>query len=183
MRKNTSTTKEKIEEPRINNELYGNYSVRVIYTNDDGETVNKVCELREAKSLANRMELDLIEINPKSNPPVLKIADYSKYLYELKKQAKARKQNKTELKEISLSVNISMHDLEIKANKAKEFISKGDKVKVTLMMKKRELVRREENKKSILQFILLLSEVATPESMPKDEGNRTTVILKKKPQC
>jgi translation initiation factor IF-3 len=129
------------------------------------------------------MELDLIEINPKSNPPVLKIADYSKYLYELKKQAKARKQNKTELKEISLSVNISMHDLEIKANKAKEFISKGDKVKVTLMMKKRELVRREENKKSILQFILLLSDVATPESMPKDEGNKTTVILKKKPQC
>ena len=163
--------------------MYGNYSVRVVYTNDDGETVNKVCELREAKNLANRMELDLIEINPKSNPPVLKIADYSKYLYELKKQAKARTQNKTELKEISLSVNISMHDLEIKANKAKEFISKGDKVKVTLMMKKRELVRREENKKSILQFILLLSDVATPESMPKDEGNKTTVILKKKPQC
>lgn len=172
--------REEIKEPRINDELYGNYDVRLIYTDNEGETVNRICNLKDAKYMAHKMELDLIEINPNANPPVMKLADYSKYLYDLKKQAKAKKQNKTELKEISLSVNISMHDIEIKAKKAREFIAKGDKVKVTLMMKKRELLRREENKKSILEFIVLLSDVAVPESLPKDEGNKSIVILKKK---
>lgn len=172
--------KDEIKEPRVNDELNGNYEVRLVYTNDNGETENCICNLKDAKYTAYKMEMDLIEINPNAKPPVVKIADYSKYLYDLKKQMKAKKQNKSELKEISLSVNISTHDLEIKANKAKEFISKGDKVKVVLIMKKRELLRREENKKSILQFIILMSDVATPETMPKDEGNKTIVILKKK---
>jgi translation initiation factor IF-3 len=111
---------------------------------------------------------------------VLKIGDYSKHLYELKKQAKAKKQNRTELKEIPLSVNISTHDLEIKAKKAREFIEKGDKVKVTLMMKRREMERREMSKKPLLEFIVMLNDVAVPESMPKDEGNKSIVILKRK---
>lgn len=179
-KKPNKNQKEQIKEPRINDELYGNYDVRLIYTDANGETVNQICSLKDAKYRANKMELDLIEISPNANPPVCKLADYSKYLYELKKQAKVKNQNKCELKEISLSVNISMHDLEIKANKAKEFIAKGDKVKVTLMMKKRELLRREENKKSILEFIVLMSDVAVPESLPKDEGNKSIVILKKK---
>lgn len=179
-KKPNKNQREEIKEPRINDELHGNYEVRLIYTGDNGETVNRICSLKDAKYTAYKMELDLIEINPNTNPPVMKLADYSKYLYELKKQAKAKKQNKVELKEIPLSVNISMHDLEIKANKAKEFIAKGDKVKVTLMMKKRELLRREENKKAILEFIVLMSDVATPESLPKDEGNKSIVILKKK---
>lgn len=179
-KKQNANQKEKIAAPRSNDELYGNYDVRVLYLTEDGENSNKICRLREAKEMAYEMGLDLVEINPKSNPPVMRICDFSKYMYDLKKQAKAKKQNKVELKEIPLSVNISMHDLEIKAKKAREFILKGDKVKVTLMMKKRELLRREENKKSILEFIMLLTDVATPESMPKDEGNRTIVILKKK---
>lgn len=172
--------KDAINEPRVNDQLYGDYDVRLVYNNEDGETVNKICRLKEAKSIAWRSGLDLIEISRNAVPPVVKIADYSKYLYDLKKQMKARNKGKVELKEIPLSVNISMHDLEIKANKAREFISKGDKVKVTLTMKKRELLRREENKKSILEFIVLMSDVATPESMPKDDGSKTVVILKKK---
>jgi translation initiation factor IF-3 len=84
------------------------------------------------------------------------------------------------LKEIQLSVNIAKHDLETKVNNAKKFIEDGSRVRVILSMKGRELSRREDNKKSILEFIVMMDEVATPESAPKDEGNKTTVILKKK---
>ena len=84
------------------------------------------------------------------------------------------------LKEIQLSVNITEHDLQTKANNAKKFIENGNKVKVTLTMKGRELSRREENKRSILEFIVMLEDVAVPESQPRDDGNKTIVILKKK---
>jgi translation initiation factor IF-3 len=101
-------------------------------------------------------------------------------LYELKKAAKKNKANTKPLKEVQLSVNIADHDLQTKVNQAKKFIGEGSKVKVVLTMKGRELSRREDNKKSIYLFISGLEEVATPESMPKDEGNKTIVILKKR---
>jgi len=84
------------------------------------------------------------------------------------------------LKEIQLSVNIAKHDLETKANNARKFLEDGSRVRVVLSMKGRELSRREENKKSILEFIVMLDDVAVPETTPRDEGNRTSVILKKK---
>lgn len=179
-KKNSPANGPKINEPRVNGEITGYDTVRVVYAEYDGNTVNKVCPLWTARQIAERKGMDLIEVNPNATPPVVKVADYSKHLYDLKKREKLKRQNRTELKEIGISVSISMHDLEIKAKKAREFIEKGDKVKVTLMMRKRELLRREENKKSILEFILMLEDVAVPESMPKDEGNRTIVILKKK---
>ena len=93
---------------------------------------------------------------------------------------KANKQKTSELKEIQLSTNIGKHDLEIKANKLKEFIADGDKVKVVLTMKRRELERREESKKCLYELILMVNDVAVPESMPKDEGSKSIAILKKK---
>ena len=84
------------------------------------------------------------------------------------------------LKEIQLSVNIAKHDLETKANNARKFLEDGSRVRVTLSMKGRELSRREENKKSILEFIVLLEDVAIPEAALRDEGNKTVVTLKKK---
>lgn len=159
---------------RINDDLMGNYDVRII--GDDIES--KVVSLNEAKKISENMGLDLIEINGRANPPIMRIANYEKMLYELKKAEKKKAHIAKPLKEVQLSVNISSHDLETKANNAKKFIEDGSKVKVTLSMKGRELARREENKKSILEFITLMDEVALPESMPKDEGNRTTVILK-----
>jgi translation initiation factor IF-3 len=101
-------------------------------------------------------------------------------LYELKKVAKKAKQNVKPLKEIQLSVNIATHDLQTKANNARKFIEEGSRVRVTLTMKGRELSRREENKKSILEFIVMMEDVAVPEAAPRDEGNKTSVILKKK---
>jgi translation initiation factor IF-3 len=126
------------------------------------------------------MELDLVEIQGKSDVPIIRICNYEKMLYELKKAAKKNKQQAKPLKEIQLSVNIAKHDLETKANNAKKFIEDGSRVRVILAMKGRELSRREDNKKSILEFIVMMDDVAVPESTPKDEGNKTVVILKKK---
>lgn len=161
---------------RVNDEIYGHKDVRIV-----GEGIeSRVVPLEEAKKIAYEMELDLIEINSNVTPAVLKIASYEKMVYELKKAAKKNKQTAKPLKEIQLSVNISEHDLQTKANNARKFIENGNKVKVTLTMKGRELNRREENKRSILEFIVLLEDVATPESQPRDDGNKTIVILKKK---
>lgn len=159
---------------RINDDIYGYSQVRII--GDDVES--KVVSLKEAKNIAESMGLDLIEINSKVNPPILRICDYSKFLYELKKNAKKNKQTQTQVKEIQLSVSIAQHDLETKAKQAINFLSKGDKVKVVLVMRGRELSRREENKRSILSFIEVVGENGVVESM-KDEGNKTIVILKK----
>ena len=160
---------------RINEQIRGN-EVRIV-----GEGVeSRVLPLNEAKKIAQAMGLDLIVINPNAPTPIVKVASYDKMLYELKKTAKKNKQHVKQLKEVQLSVNIAAHDLETKAKQAKKFIEDGCKVKVVLTMKGRELSRRDDNKKSILEFITLLSEVATPEAMPKDEGNKTIVILKKR---
>ena len=161
---------------RVNDEIRGYNELRIV-----GEGIeSKITTMAEARQIAESMELDLIEINPTSNPPVVKIASYEKLMYELKKAAKKNKQSAKPLKEIQLSVNITEHDLQTKANNAKKFIENGNKVKVTLTMKGRELARRNENKRSILEFIVMLEDVATPESQPRDDGNKTIVVLKKK---
>ena len=161
---------------RVNDEIRGYNELRIV-----GEGIeSKITTMTEARKMAEYMELDLIEINPTSNPPVVKIASYEKLMYELKKAAKKNKQSAKPLKEIQLSVNITDHDLQTKANNAKKFIENGSKVKVTLTMKGRELTRREDSKRSILEFIVMLEDVAVPEAQPRDDGNKTIVILKKK---
>lgn len=161
---------------RINDEITGYNDVRIV-----GEGIeSKVVGLSEAKKIADEMEMDLIEINSSSKPPILKIASYEKMIYELKKAAKKNKQASKPLKEVQLSVNITDHDLATKANNARKFIESGSKVKVTLTMKGRELARRDDNKRSILEFIVMLEDIAVPESQPRDDGNKTIVILKKK---
>lgn len=170
--------------PRSNDELRGGYEVRVVYREKEGEKgpndFVRVMRLYEAKELAASMGLDLYELNADANPPVMRIGELSSYIYEKKKSEKAKNKNRSELKEIQLSVNISKHDMEVKANKAREFIAKGDKVKVVLSMRRREVERREESKRSLLEFIVMMSDVAAPESMPRDEGSKSVVILKRK---
>lgn len=161
---------------RVNDEIRIGGNVRIV-----GEGIeSKVVTMSEARKIADDMELDLVEIQGKLETPIIKICNYEKMLYELKKAAKKNKQQTKPLKEIQLSVNIAKHDLETKANNAKKFIEDGSRVRVTLSMKGRELSRREDNKKSILEFIVMMDDVAIPESAPKDEGNKTVVILKKK---
>lgn len=141
---------------------------------------SKVVSFNEAKKIAESMSLDLIEINSKVNPPIIRIDDYSKFLFDQKKIARKSKQKVIPIKEIQLSTNIGINDLETKAKKALEFIENGNKVKVVLTMKGRELSRREESKKSLYQFIDKLKTVAIAEALPKDEGNKCIVTLKHK---
>lgn len=161
---------------RVNDEIRIGGNARIV-----GEGIeSKVVTMSEARKIAEDMELDLVEIQGKSDVPIVRVCNYEKMLYELKKAAKKNKQHVKPLKEIQLSVNIAKHDLETKANNAKRFIEDGSRVRVTLAMKGRELSRREDNKKSILEFIVMMDDVAVPESTPKDEGNKTVVILKKR---
>lgn len=161
---------------RINEQIYikGGTSVRLIPV--VGESY--VCHINEARELANQAELDLVEINGNINPPILKICDYGKFLYEIKKNNKSQKPKP--LKEIQLSVSISQHDMETKANSAKKFILDGSKVRVVLAMKGREKTHREANKKSLYEFLAMMEDVAVPESLPKDEGDSKTVVFLKK---
>ena len=161
---------------RVNNEIRFNGDVRIVGDNIE----SRIVSISEARKIADEMELDLVEIQGKLEVPILRICNYEKMVYEMKKAAKKSKQSVKPLKEIQLSVNIAKHDLETKANNARKFIEDGSRVRVTLTMKGRELARREDNKKSILEFIVMLEDVATPESTPRDEGNKTSVILKRK---
>jgi len=161
---------------RVNDEIRFSGNVRIV-----GEGIeSEIVPMSEARRRAEKMELDLVEIQGKLDVPIIRICNYEKMLYELKKNAKKNKQQAKPLKEIQLSVNIAKHDLETKANSARRFIEDGSRVRVILTMKGRELSRREENKRSILEFIVLLEDVAVPEAAPMDEGNKTTVILKRK---
>ena len=161
---------------RVNDEIRFKGNVRIV-----GEGIeSRIVTMAEASKIADEMELDLVEIQGKLEIPIIRICNYEKMLYELKKSAKKNKQSAKPLKEIQLSVNIAKHDLETKANNARKFLEDGSRVRVTLSMKGRELSRREENKKSILEFVVLLEDVAVPEAALRDEGNKTVVTLKRK---
>ena len=161
---------------RVNDEIRFSGNVRIV-----GEGIeSEIVPMAEARRRAEKMELDLVEIQGKLDVPIIRICNYEKMLYELKKNAKKNKQQAKPMKDIQLSVNIAKHDRETKANSARRFIEDGSRVRVTLSMKGRELSRREENKRSILEFIVMLEDIAVPEAAPRDDGNKTSVILKKK---
>lgn len=161
----------------VNDAINCKCDVRIV-----GESIeSRIVSLNDAKKIADDMGMDLVEIGNNNNTPILRICHFDKFIYNQKKNEKKNHNNTSnQIKEIQLSVNIAKNDLNTKANHARKFIEQGKKVKVVLTMKGRELTRREENKRSIFEFITLLEDVSVPESMPKDEGNRTIVILKKK---
>lgn len=162
----------------INDEINLDDTTNVRIIGDNIES--NVTTFAEAKKIASTMDKDVVGLNLSINPPILKIVAYDKFLYELKKNSKKNKNTNKPLKEIDLSVNIAQNDLETKVKKAKQFISDGSKVKVVLTMRGRELSRKEFSKKSLEDFIDMMSDVATLENQAKDEGNKTTVIFKKK---
>ena len=163
-------------EYRTNDEIDFYGQVRVVGENAN----NEVMSIDKARKLAESLDLDLVEINSRVTPPIMKVCNYEKMVYELKKTLKKNRQQAKPPKEIQLSVNIAENDLKTKENQARKFIEDGFKVKVILIMKGRELSRRMENKKTIFKFIADLEDVAAAESLPKDEGTRTIVFLKRK---
>lgn len=141
-----------------------------------------VYSIVEALKIANTLQLDLIEVSNKSNPIVCKIMEYSKFLYDIKKKEKEAKKNQknSEVKEMQLSPEIADHDLETKARKSKEFLERGDKVRVTLLFKGRTIVFKERGQLVMLKFADILKEVGVPETLPKLEGKKMQFIIKPK---
>lgn len=160
---------------RINDEIKGYPLIRIV-----GEGIeSRTMPLDEARGLAIEKSLDLVEINSHAEIPIVKLCNYEKMIYEEKKNAKKKLHTKP-LKEIQLSANIAMHDLETKVNHAKKFIKDGNKVKVTLALKGRECAHREQNQKSLLEFLVMLEDIALIEGTIRNEGNRIIAYLKKK---
>ena len=153
--------------------------VRVIGT--DGEQLG-VMSARDAQKLADEAELDLIKIAPKSKPPVCKIMDYGKFRYEQQKREKEakKKQHVVETKEIRLSPNVEMNDLKTKANNARKFITKGDKVKVTLRFRGREMAHIGSSAHVLDDFAKMLEDIAQVSKAAKLEGRNMTMFLEKK---
>lgn len=137
---------------------------------------------REAMRLAEEAELDLIKIAPKAKPPVCKIMDYGKFRYEQQKREKEakKKQHVVETKEIRLSPNVEMNDLKTKANNARKFIEKGDKVKVTLRFRGREMAHISSSAHVLDDFAAMLEDIAQVSKAAKLEGRNMTMFLEKK---
>jgi translation initiation factor IF-3 len=161
---------------KINSEIISN-EVRLI-----GRGEPQVIFIKEAIKLANDEEKDLILINDAQNPPIVRIEDYNKFLYETEKAEKEKKRNsqKSQLKEIQLSVNISDHDLETKSKKGREFLKDGDKVKVVISLKGRQKASPERGELVMLKFADSVSEFGVPEALPKLEGGKWLMMIKTK---
>ena len=137
---------------------------------------------REALKLAREADLDLVKIAPNAKPPVCKIIDYGKYRYELaRKEKEAKKKQKTmEVKEVRLSPNIDTNDLNTKANQARKFITKGDKVKVTLRFRGREMAHVNYSKQILDSFYEKLEDIAVIDKNAKMEGRSMVMFLSQK---
>ncbi len=161
------------------NEQIRDKEVRVI--GEDGAQLG-IMSSREAMKLAQEAELDLVKIAPTAKPPVCKIIDYGKYRYELaRKEKEAKKKQKiVEVKEVRLSPNIDVNDLNTKVNNAKKFIAKGNKVKVTLRFRGREMAHVQSSKHILDDFADMLKDVASVEKVPKMEGRSMSMVLTEK---
>ena len=161
------------------NEQIRDREVRLIGA--DGEQLG-IMSAREAMKIAQEAELDLVKIAPTAKPPVCKIIDYGKYKYEqTRKEKEARKKQKTvELKEVRLSPNIDTNDLNTKINNAKKFISKGNKVKVTLRFRGREMAHVQQSKHILDDFAETLADIAVVEKPAKMEGRTMSMVLTEK---
>lgn len=145
-----------------------------------GDNVNiGIYSLEEALEIANEQELDLVEISPKADPPVCKVIDYRKFLYEKKKKEKKIKQKtqKMVVKELRMGPNTDEHDFNFKRNYAKKFLKDGNKVKAEVFFKGRTIIYKDKGKYQLLKFADELEEFGKVESMPKMEGKRMIMIL------
>ena len=166
---------EKENPNRINHEITAPM-VRVV-----GENVepNLVIPIRQALAMAEQMELDLIEISPKADPPVCRIADYQKFLYQQKRKAKEikAKQVKVVVKEIRFGPQTDDHDYNFKLKHAENFLNEGAKVKAYVVFRGRSIVFKEQGEILLLRFATDLENIAKVEMMPKLDGKKMNMIL------
>lgn len=160
---------------RINNEI------RVPQVRLVGDNIAEpgIYPISKALKLADELELDLVEISAKADPPVCKILDYQKYLYQQKKKAKEMKSNasKVVIKEIRFGPNTDEHDFQFKLKHAMEFLQEGAKVKSSVFFKGRSIVYADQGEKLLLRFAVELEEYGRAEQMPKLEGKRMFMMI------
>lgn len=161
------------------NEQIRDKEIRLI--GDDGEQLG-IMSAKDALKMAKEAGLDLVKIAPTAKPPVCKIVDYGKYRYEQARREKEakKKQKTTEVKEIQLSPNIDVNDLTTKANQARKFVEKGNKVKVALRFRGREMAHMATGKEVLDTFFEKLSDVAVVEKPAKLEGRSMIMVLAQK---
>ena len=161
------------------NEQIRDKEVRLI--GEDGEQLGIVSS-RDALKMAEEAGLDLVKIAPTAKPPVCKIVDYGKYKYEqVRKEKEAKKNQKViDIKEIRLSPNIDTNDLNTKIGAARKFLTKGDRVKITLRFRGREMAHMNNSKHILDDIAQSLSDIAVVEKAPKVEGRSMTMFLTEK---
>jgi translation initiation factor IF-3 len=144
----------------------------------DNVTVG-VYPIEEARRIAHQQELDLVEISPNADPPVCKVVDYKKFLYEKKRKEKEMKSNakQSEVKEIRFTPGTDDHDFDFKAKHAERFLKEGNKVKAYVQFKGRAIMFQERGQLLLLKFAERLAEAGALESMPKMEGKRMFAIF------
>lgn len=147
----------------------------------EGEQIG-IVSIHEANEMALEQKLDLVLMSPNAVPPVCKIMDYGKYRYETIKREKEQRKNQKnmEVKEVQLSPRIDTHDLETKAKKANAFLSDGDKVKVNVRFRGRELGHTEIGREVLNQFLELVAETSVVDKQPKMEGRNMVMFLSPK---
>ena len=161
------------------NEQIRDREIRLI--GEDGQQLG-IMSSREAMKIAREAELDLVKIAPQAKPPVCKIIDYGKYRYELaRKEKEAKKKQKTiEVKEVRLSPNIDSNDLNTKIASARKFIEKGNKVKVTLRFRGREMAHVQSSRHILDEFAKALEDIALVDKPAKMEGRSMAMCLTEK---
>lgn len=163
------------------NELNINDEIRATQVRLVGDNIPElgVYPIAQAMKMADEMELDLVEISGKADPPVCKILDYQKYLYQQKKKAKEMKQNSTKIviKEIRFGPNTDEHDFQFKLKHAQEFLSEGSKVKASVFFRGRSIQFADQGEKLLLRFAVELEEYGRAEHMPQLEGKRMIMMI------
>lgn len=158
------------------NEEIRDKEVRLI---DETGAMVGIVSAQEAQALANQKNLDLVKIAPQAVPPVCKIMDYGKYLFDQAKREKEAKKNQKviEVKEVRLSPSIDEHDFGFKQKNASKFLKDGNKVKVSVRFRGREMNYTQQGEKVLLRFAEGLAEFGTPDKKPKLEGKNMSMII------
>lgn len=174
-----------MEVPHISKELLINEEIRdkeIRVIDEDGSQLGIMLS-RDALRIAGEKNLDLVKIAPQATPPVCRIMDYGKYRFAMAKKEKEAKKNQkiVDVKEIRMSLNIDTHDLDTKVDHAVNFLKNGDKVKVTVRFRGREMAHTELGTKLLSRFTESCTEFATMEKQPKLEGRSMSLFLAPKP--
>lgn len=168
--------------PPINGNIRISGSVRVIGQKENDPTTDEmlgIFSIDEAQDMANEQELDLVLINENGDPPVCKIIDYGKYKYSLEKKKKenAKKQVKSEIKEVKMSYKIDQHDFDVRLRNVQRFLSAGDRVKVVIQFKGREMQHKDLGRELLEKIYKPIESEATLESNPRIEGRSITMLV------